>query len=224
MILDSTPQVRSSAVFALTWLNDPVVENPILMAMVEQDEHMNRAAAVGLALNGSSTALDILREAALDEALHVRRAAVHGLVQINEFWAVDMLDLMEREDDQWLVKSAAGSALESIVERNKPGHWKAAQPGDQSWLIEWAAEQERAVPGGAAAMPVLLEALTDAKNPILRISAALTLGQIGRQNTIADLQSALRDNEPQVREAAFIALCMIGRMWDVGVLGKNKRE
>ncbi len=220
MVLDSTPQVRSSAVYALTWLNDPVVENPILTALVEQDEHMNRAAAVGLALNGNSTALDILREASLDEALHVRRAAVHGLEQLNEFWAVDMLDLIEREDEQWLVKSAAGSALDVIVERNKPIHWQAPQPADQSWLIEWAAQQERAVPGGAAALPVLLEALSDAQNPVLRIAAALTLGQIGRQNTIPDLQKRLRDDNPLVREAAFIGLCMIGRTWDVEILGK----
>jgi HEAT repeat protein len=220
MILDGTPQVRSSAVYALTWLNDPVVENLVLTALVEQDEHMNRAAAVGLALNGSSTAFDILREAALDQTLHVRRAAVHGLLQLNEFWAVDMLDMLEREDDQWLVKSAAGSALETIVERNKPNQWQLPQPGDQSWLIEWAAKRERAVPAGAAAMPVLLEVLTDAQNAALRITAALTLGQIGRQNSIPDLQNALRDPQPEVREAAFIALCLIGRIWDVSVLGK----
>jgi HEAT repeat protein len=69
-------------------------------------------------------------------------------------------------------------------------------------------------------MPVLLEVLTDAQNAALRITAALTLGQIGRQNSIPDLQNALRDPQPEVREAAFIALCLIGRIWDVSVLGK----
>jgi HEAT repeat protein len=53
------------------------------------------------------------------------------------------------------------------------------------------------------------------------MAAALTLGQMGEKGSIARLQEALRDPEALVREAAFIALCMIGRMWDVGVLGRN---
>jgi HEAT repeat protein len=220
MFRDSNPQVRASAVFALTWLNDPMVENPLLTTLVEPDEPMNRAAAEGLALNGTALAYDILREATLDNELHIRRAAVHGLMQLDLYWAVEMLDMVEREDDQWLVKSAAGSALEVIVARNKPGQWAAPQPGDQTWLIEWAAAKERAVPGGAAAMPVLLEALAEAQDPMTRIAAAISLGQLGRQNTIPDLQAALRDSQIAVREAAFISLCMIGRMWDVPVLGK----
>ncbi|MFZ0547035.1 MAG: HEAT repeat domain-containing protein, partial [Candidatus Promineifilaceae bacterium] len=149
MFQDGLPQVRASAVYVLTWLNDPVVEKLLLTALVEPDEPMNRAAAEGLALNGSATAFDILREAAIDEALYTRRAAVYGLARLNDYWAVELLDLMEREDEQWLVKSAAGSALETIVERNKLGRWEPFQPGNQAWLIEWAARQERAVPAGA---------------------------------------------------------------------------
>jgi HEAT repeat protein len=217
MFLDGVPQVRSSAVYALAWLNDPIVENPLLQALVERDESMNRAAAEGMALNGSAGAYEILREAATDEELHIRRAAVSGLAQLNEFWAVELLDKLEREDDQWLVKSAAGSALETVVARNKPGRWEMAQPGDQVWLIEWAARQERAVPGGAAAMPVVLEALAEAEHQAVRIAAALTLGQLGQKNAIPELQAALRDPQQPVREAAFIGLGMIGRMWDVGV-------
>jgi HEAT repeat protein len=220
MFEDSTPQVRSSAVHVLAWLHDPAVENSLLRSLVEPDEPMYRAAAEGLALNGSSPAFQVLQEAAEDQALHVRRAAIFGLMRLDQFWAVELLDKLEREDDQWVVKSAAGSAVEAIVARNKPGQWQVPQPGEQSWLIEWAAEQQRAVPGGAAAMAVLLEALADAPDPLIRIVAALTLGRLGDQKAIPDLQSALRDSQAQVREAAFIGLCMIGRMWDVAVLGK----
>lgn len=221
MMQDATPQVRSSAVYVLTWLHDPVVEKPLLTALVDSDETMSRAAAEGLALNGSAGAYEILQEATEDVALHVRRSAVSGLVRLDDFWAVALLEKIEREDEQWLVKSAAGSALEMIVARNKPGRWEMAQPGDQGWLIRWAASKERAIPGGAAAIPVLLEALSEAEEPAVRMAAALTLGQMGEKGSIARLQEALRDPEALVREAAFIALCMIGRMWDVGVLGRN---
>ncbi len=221
MFKDSVPQVRASAVSALTWLNDPMVENPLLTTLVERDEPMNRAAAMGLALNGTENAYAILREAAADEEIHIRRSAVFGLMQLDQFWAVDLLDTLEREDDQWLVKSAAGSALETIVARNKPEVWKTPRPGDQVWLIEWAAAQERAVPGGEAALTVALEALAEASDPMIRIAAAISLGQLGRQNTIPQLQEALRDSQLGVREAAFIGLCMIGRMWDVEILGKQ---
>lgn len=222
MLQDSTPQVRASAVYVLTWLNDPVVEKPLLTALVDSDETMSRAAAEGLALSGSAGAYEILQEAAEDVALHVRRATVFGLARLNDFWAVGLLEKIEREDDQWLVKSAAGSALEAIVARNNPGRWEMALPGDQGWLIRWAASRERAIPGGAAAMPVVLEALSEADEPAVRIAAALTLGQLGEKGSIAKLQEALRDPEALVREAAFIALCMIGRMWDVGVLGRGR--
>jgi len=221
MFKDGMPQVRSSAVSALTWLHDPMVENPLLTTLVERDEPMNRAAALGLALNGTPNAYEILREMAADEELHVRRAAVYGLMQLDQFWAIEILDSLEREDDQWLVKSAAGAALEIIVSRNKPEHWQVPRPGDSVWLIEWAASKERAVPGGEAALPVLLESLAEAEDPTIRIAAAITLGQLGRQRTIPNLQEALRDSQMAVREAAFISLCMIGRMWDLEVLGKR---
>ncbi|MCI0398680.1 MAG: HEAT repeat domain-containing protein [Chloroflexi bacterium] len=219
MTADQDARVRAAAIHALAWVHDPATEKPLLTALVDEDEPTSRAAAEGLALNNNHEANEVLREAIAEDALHVRRAAVLGLSLLDQFWSVDLLDRAEREDDEWVVKSAATSALETIVERNRPGRWRILLPGDHPWLISWAAAQARAVPGGAAAMPVLLEALAQAEQTAIRTAAVVSLGQMAAKEAIPALQAALRDEQAQVREAAFISLCQIGRAWDIPIFG-----
>lgn len=213
MIEDQDSYVRQAAVHALAWLDDPATEKPLLTAFIKPDEALSRVVAEALALNGGEN-LQILEEALSEENLRIRRAAIYGLTLLDQYWAVSLLERVERDDNQWIVKSAASAALEEIAARNRMNDWKRPQAGDHAWLIQWAAHKGRAVPGGAAAMPVLLEIVAQGDSPAVRATAALTLGQMVSQEATPALQAALKDPDLAVREAAYIALGQIRRAYD----------
>jgi HEAT repeat protein len=210
MMEDTEPAVRRTAVHTLGWLSDPAAEKPLLTALVDQDDTLNRAAAEAFALNGPE-GFQILSEALTEEALHIRRAAVYGLAELDEYKAALLLDKIEREDEQWIVKSAAQGALQLISGRNRLSPWPVSSPGNQGWLIAWSARRGESVPGGQAALPVLLNALSGANEDTIRATAAIALARLTLPNGLPPLRSALRDPAARVREAAFLALCQIQR-------------
>jgi HEAT repeat protein len=216
MMTDGEVGVRRAAVHALTWLASPALEKLLLTAFVDRDEALNRAASEGIALNGGA-GWELLREGLVEDDLHVRRAAVHGLSFIDEHWVLEILDKAVREDQQWMIQTAATEAIEAITARNRNGEWRRLPAGDQAWLIAWAARQGRAIPGGTAAMPVLLEVLAGADQPPLRQAAALSLSLLAPVEAVPALRAALRDNDVQVRETAFMALCRVNRAHETGL-------
>jgi HEAT repeat protein len=213
MMTDAEPAVRHVSAHVLAWLEEPLTEKPLLMALLDRDEVLSRAAAEGLALNGGES-FEILKEALNEDELHVRRAAVHGLSFIDQHWVTVVLEKAIREDEQWVIKTSATEALESIAARNRRSEWQRSQAGDQAWLIAWAAAQGRAVPGGAAAMPVLQEVLAGADKATIRMAAAATMGRLAARETVPALRAALRDPDPQVRETAFLSLSRIHRAYE----------
>lgn len=214
LIEDPNPHVRAAVVHALAWMDEPTTEQAVIQALLEPDEPLSWAAAEGLALNGTSDAKDILREAIDDEVFTVRRAAVQGLSLLDEPWSVELLKKAAIEDDQPVVKVAAHDALQQMNLNGQAGKWQAPQPGDQAWLVSWAVEKGRMVPVGDAALPLVLEALED-EEPKVRADAALTLGQVSAREATDPLMNALKDPDAMVRTAAFLALCELDRAWDV---------
>lgn len=212
MLEDGDSQVRMTAVRGLTWINNPLTEQPLLVALIQGDDDMNRTAAMGLAQNGSE-GVEILKEAIEDDDLRVRRAAIHGLMLLDDAWIQPVLVEIERTDSEWLVKSAATEALEKIKARAKPGRWQPLPVDQQSWLVRHAAEEERSVPKGAATLPYLVQILAESPGTVQRASAATNLGQLAAVDALPALETAVRDSDRQVSEAAFAAMCLIRRAY-----------
>lgn len=212
---DGDKLVRQTAVSALAWLNHPSAERPLLGVLVGSDETTRQAAAVGLATNGSQ-GMEILKEALEDEDPRVRRAAVEGLSTLSEPWVMPLLVNMERHDKDWAVRSAATDALETLRSRDKIAIWKPLQAHRQPWLVEYAAKEGRIVPEGAATRPFLVQILTDAASPVARMTAAMILGQLPARDALPALETATRDAEQPVREAAFTTICLLHRAYGNG--------
>ena len=216
MLTDSSADVRAATVHALGWQNHPVGEKHLLMALIGRDEEMSRAAAEELALNGGE-GWEILKEAAVDEEVRVRRTATHGLMMLDEYWAVALLEKMEVEDDEWAVQSAARMAAEKIAARNREEPWQRAQAADLRWLIQWATKREKSVPAGALAIETLCQVLRDAEEPDVRRAAAATLAVVqlppAYKSTVKEaLRSRFRDEaRGPVQEAIFASLAQFHR-------------
>ena len=210
LLQDKDERVRITAVYGLLNLNHPDAEQPLLNVLVGEDEKMSWAVARGLALGGAND-MEILKEALDDEDFRVRRAAVQGLKLVDESWVNSLLVRAEREDGEWIVRSAAGLALEERRERRKPAPWPAARPENQTWLADYAEMDGRPLPYGAAAQPYLVRILTESQRPVMRMAAAATLGQIAAQGAVPALETASQDDDREVREAAFATLYLLYR-------------
>jgi len=216
MLKDQDVGVRVTAVHALGWQSSQVGEQPLLMALISRDEALQTASAQTLALNGGE-GWEILHEAATDEDVAVRRAATRGLALLDEYWAVQLLAKMEREEHEWAVKGAATVALEAVAERNRQQPWEVVEAGDLVWLIEWAATREEAVPGSNAALPTLCRVLAEEERAEFRLAAARSLVRVylppvervaAREALRA---AATSDPEWQVRQAAYASLAELDR-------------
>lgn len=217
LVSDTNALIRRAAIHALAWLGDPAAESPLLHALLSRDETTSKAVAISLALNGGE-GWTILKEAIEDSGLHVRRATVNALALLDEYWSVQLLEQISLEDEEWVVKSAATSALDDIASRNQLTPWMPEQAGDQLWLINWAASQRQAVPGGTAAIPIILEMLTGAVQPELLTAAVLSLGYVQLPpEQVSEIKNALfeiwRRQRNQVGDGSFIAFTQITRAW-----------
>jgi HEAT repeat protein len=212
-LTDGAAPVRLAAVQALAWLPHPLTERPLLTALIDGDDEMSRAAAEGMALRGAE-GLEILREALEDDALHVRRAAIYGLLMVGDSDLIPWLEKVEKEDKEWLVRSAATEAIDIIRQKNKM-MWQPPDLSKQRWLVEYAAHDGRAVPNGAAALPFLVQVLSEATHPDLRVAAAVSIGQLPAYDVVPALETAVRDDNKQVSEAAFSTLCTVRRAYDL---------
>ncbi len=210
MLTDGTPEVRRAVIWAMAWTGAAVTEKPLLVALLGNDDRLSLCVAEALAWNGGES-WTILKEALHEETLTVRRAAVWGITQLDEPWAMTLLEHVQHEDREWIVKTAAQEGLTEIQSRRQLSPWVAPNPGDMPWLVQWTTRQGRGVP--AAAIPLVFEMLRQAEKADQRALAALGLGQMGIKEAVAPLQTALRDPENPVVEAAFVALGLLRRIY-----------
>ena len=214
MVSDSDELVRQAAVYGLLLHQEhPLAEQPLIAAMLSDDEELSRIVAEGLALNGAAQGTEILKEALTDDDIQVRRAAVIGLSLLDEEWIEKQLIQVERYDDEWFVRSAANGALEVLRARRKTVPWDPPNPADQRWLTMTFRQDGRIVPDGAAALPFLVQIISESDDTKLRASAAALLRHLPALDAMPALETAARDSDFMVSEAAFTTLCHLRRAY-----------
>lgn len=212
---DDDLDVRLAAVDALGRLSLAGSETAmelIVAGMIEAEDEVQRVAAEALAaLEPDGHA--VLRDAARDQDLIVRRAAVYGLLVVGEPWAKEILEEMQG-DDEWLVRNVALEALARMGgeegEEAPPIDLTLPQAETEPWLIAWAAERGEGTGVGDAALDTLTRALNEGDGEI-RQAAVETCRRLADPGTIDALRQRLRDPEPAVRQAALAALEEISR-------------
>ncbi len=209
MLSDDNELVRQAAVEALAWSAHPKAERPLLLALVRGDDEMGRIAAEGFAYLGSEGAA-ILKEAAEDDDLRVRRASAHGLALLDEEWVAPILKDMER-DSEWLVTAAATGALDKIKSRAFPSPWLPPPIGRQRWLFDYAKNTGEDVPSDRSMAPYLARILSESSETPPRVLAALSIGQLGDRRAVPALKTAAANDDAEISEAAIVALCQIKR-------------
>ena len=201
---DRELMVRQAACLGLVGIgSDPALE-ALGRALLEAEEGVRLASAEALACNPDE-GYNMLKDAIEVDNLLTRRAAVFGLSRVPEPWALEMLDKVQVDDGQWVVRGAAAEAAER---RRKPV-WKINPPlleaAGLPWLVAFATRVGSGVAPGRAALEMVRRALSSG-TPEEQLAALEALAFVGGDEFRIDMQQALRSDRQDLRDAAYEAL------------------
>lgn len=211
LIKDHDPLVRRAASLALVRIGAHSGLLALATVLQQADEDSRRAAAEALA-NNPVEGWETLREGAGSQDILLRRAAVFGLARVEEPWAMETLEKIQVQDEQWVVRTLA---VEFVEARQRPSPrvpHKLTAPADTAWIIEFAGRYGMGVTPGQPATDLLLLALKSDKEDERR--AALNyLRYTPGEGVLAALFGCIYGPDPDLREAAYYLI------WEMSVTG-----
>ncbi|OGO13630.1 MAG: hypothetical protein A2Y93_13520 [Chloroflexi bacterium RBG_13_68_17] len=195
---------RQAACLALASLGSDQAMEGLGHALLSGEEALRVAAGEALSIHPDE-GYSMLRDAIEMEDSITRRAAVFGLARVPEGWPDPILEKLQVDDKQWVVRGAAAEA----VDRRHSAPWKVApivrDLSTLPWLVEVAGREGLSVGPGRAALETLRRTLSagslEEKLAALGVLPGLDAGELS-----IDLYAALRSDEAQLRDAAFEAL------------------
>jgi len=200
--------VRRATCLALVAIGTEKSLEGVARALLQGDEELRRAAAEALA-NDPIEGHPVLKEGATLSDILVRRAVVHGLFRVGQPWAIEILQQMQVQDDQWAVRNLANQYLEQMQKIDPRVPRQLTAPSESPWLIEFAGKQKMGIPRGGPATDVLLNAFKQGDTEE-RLAALPYLKRVANEGIIGALYNAMYGEDPEVREAAFYAIEEIG--------------
>jgi len=156
---DPESEVRMAACLALVALGTNKAMEAVASALLSGDENVRRAAAEAFA-NNPKEGYPILKDGLQMDDVLVRRAVVYGLQRVAEPWAIELLEKVRMEDNQWVVRNAAEQAIETHKKPHPAIPHPLPSPADTPWLVTFAGKHGLGIAGGGyTATEMLLKAL-----------------------------------------------------------------
>lgn len=203
---------RRAACLALMGIGTNAAMEAVAHALLSGDEDLRRAAAESLA-NDPKEGHAMLKDGVTMSDILLRRAVVYGLARVGEPWALELIEKLRMEDDQWVVRNSATEVIEGMNAANDPRIPRALKPPSESpWLIEFAGTQGVGISPGAPATDLLMTALKTGKSEE-RLAALAYLKQKPSDGIVKALYGAMYSDDSELREAAYQTL------WEIGSTG-----
>jgi HEAT repeat protein len=196
--------VRRAVCLALVAIGTEKSLEAVARALLQGDEELRRAAAEAMA-NDPTEGHAMLKEGATLADIMLRRAVVHGLARVEQPWAIETLQHMQVEDDQWAVRNLANQYLEQMAHTDPRVPRPLKNPSESPWLIEYAGKQGMGIPRGGPATEVLLNAYKTGDTEE-RLAALPYLKRVANDGIIGALYNGIYGDDPEVREASYYAL------------------
>lgn len=203
--------VRNAACMAMVAVGTNEALETVAHTLLNGDENIRRAAAEALA-NDPGEGHAMLKDGITINDILLRRAVAYGLGRVNERWATELLQKIQIDDDQWVVRTAATEVLDSKTSAGSRAPRKLKAPSESPWLIEFAAKQGMGISPGVPATDILLLALKG-EDADTRLAALPYLKYTPNESVIAQIYDAMYKDDPELRETAYNIL------WELGASG-----
>lgn len=205
LLQDRDSMVQTAAGMALGAVgSNEALEQMAAALMQSNSERLQQAIAETFAALPEE-GFPVLYEGVSDQSIEVRRACLFGLKRVKTSWALAAIYRVFLNDEQWYVRSAAQQVFQELNDYGRSALRGYPQVESVPWLMSWATGLGDARPKDANGQQLLSVAL-EGGEPVARLLAAMTMGQLGLLDAIRQLYRALYDQEEAVRDAAYRAL------------------
>lgn len=203
--------VRRASCMALVAIGSNEALESVAHTLLSGDEDVRRAAAEALAsdpVEGHA----VLKEGMDHSDILLRRAIAYGLGRLDDQWAIEALQKIQIEDEQWVVRNAATEVLDAKTNISTRAPRRLKAPSDSPWLVEFAGKQGVGISPGTPATDILIQALKS-DNAETRLAALPYLKFVPSEGVVTQLYHAMYKDDPELREAAYNTL------WEIGTSG-----
>jgi HEAT repeat protein len=160
LLQDQSPSLRRAASLALAAIGDKTSLEILASSLLNGDEQMRRCAAEALA-NNPKEGHPALQEGSSMDDLMVRRAVVFGLMRISLPWATKIVENLQLEDNEWVVRNAAIQAFDELKRKKEYAPKSSIDLTESAWLIEYAEKNGTSVAPGKSAEDLVANALAN---------------------------------------------------------------
>ena len=206
-LLQDIPAVSDSACLALVRIGSNSSLQAVSDALVHGSENLQKSAAESLANHSNIGYLKLQEMAGFDDLL-VQRAVIHGLRRIRQDWALALLDKMQIEEGQWVIKNAAAIAFKEMQQRDPRIPQNLPSLSDTPWLISFAAERDIGISPEKPADKLLLLVLNEG-TPREKLAAMMQIRRLCSVIFFPDLKKLLYSDTSKLSHAAYETLWIL---------------
>jgi HEAT repeat protein len=200
----SNIQTQKYAALVLAQLNNQNALHALAKTLLDGEESLRQFIAEILAtLKGEG--VSIIKDAITMEDILVRRSAIFGLIRINENWALELLQKLSFEDNQWVIRNIALQAVEYLqLENSYIPHIKK-QPHEDEWLIKFASLNNLGISPHSSFTPLIVQALKDS-NPVVNSNGIDFINSLDDVGLVEELYKIIY-SENQILSNKALEIC-----------------
>ena len=201
---ESNEKIRFAACISLAVIGTTEALEVLGKFLLSGDDRSQVFASQALALHPGE-GVPMLKEVLGMDDVRVRRAAIFGLARVQSDEIIPILEKVQLEDNQAIVKNAATDVLENRQSPKVRLSFPAEDIASLSWLIAYAADAGLGVMPGKGALEMLRRVFVNG-NQLQKIAALEAVGYFHASDLTLETTQAIKDTDPLIRHAAYEAL------------------
>jgi HEAT repeat protein len=207
LVQDQSPTSIRAASLALAAIGDKRSLEILAANLLSGSELSQRYAAEALA-NNPTEGHPALKEGSSMEDLLVRRSVAFGLIRVNQPWAIKIVENMQLEDSEWVVRNAAVQAFSELQRKITYAPAPTCDPTETQWLIDYAAKVGTTVAPGEPANELVIKALVDGTDDEV-LNALEYLRQKCDPETVNYIYRTYSQKTGEIKDTAYYVLWLM---------------
>ncbi len=203
---DSPASIRAGSL-ALAAVGDKQSLEILANNLLGGSDLARRYAAEALA-NNPTEGHPALKDGASMEDVLVRRSVAYGLIRVNQPWAVKIVEKMQLEDNEWVVRNAALQAFDEYRRKISFAPRPLGDPTEMDWLINYAAKIGTTVAPGKPADELVIKALSNG-TPDEVLNALDYLRIKCDADTISGIHAIYSKSSGEIKDIAYYVLWLM---------------
>ncbi len=207
LLQEQSPASIRSACLALAAIGDKQCLEILASNLLNGSELVRRYAAEALA-NNPVEGHPALQEGSSMEDLLVRRSVVFGLIRVDQPWARKIVENLQLDDNEWVVRNAAIQAFDELNRKSSYAPKSLPDLTETKWLIEYASRIGTTVAPGKPAEELVRKALTSG-NPDEKLNAIDYLRNKCDPKAMDLIYTTYKNSTGELRASAYYLLWLM---------------